>query len=147
MKMKRRENGLPFRVFLARRSEGDKKWNPANSPCLFCTSSFQSFWSDWGFPFSSSWVPPNPLYGFRTPATLQDADVWYPVNRTTGLWLVVTGAVTGGVSIWTFAAGFGLPAAPLVNLTPVVLGVVVMIVHGSVVSRRLKTSREEAETE
>ena len=96
-----------------------------------------------GIPLVMAWVPPNPIYGFRTTRTLQDPNVWYPVNRTTGFWLIVTGMVACGVSIWTFAVSLGLPAAPLVNLAPVVIGVIAMIVHGSVVGRRGMTVRQE----
>lgn len=33
-------------------------------------------------------IPPNPLYGVRTPKTLGDPKVWYPANRHAGLLLV-----------------------------------------------------------
>ena len=41
-----------------------------------------------GIPLIRRLVPPNPLYGFRLPATLRDRALWYTVNRRTG-WLVV----------------------------------------------------------
>jgi hypothetical protein len=94
-----------------------------------------------GVPLLMGWVPPNPLYGFRTVRT-QDPDVWYPVNRTTGVWLIVTGLVTFGIPSWTFFAGFGVPAAPLMNLVPVVIGLIAMIVHGTLIARRMATGRQ-----
>ena len=100
-----------------------------------------------GVPLLMTWVPPNPLYGFRTPRTLQDPEVWYAVNRTTGFWLIVTGVVAGGVAISTFAAGLGLPVAPLLNLTPVILGVTAMIAHGTLVGRKIMGTREERKAE
>ena len=35
-------------------------------------------------PLALGKVPPNRLYGFRTPRTLADDRVWYPVNRVAG---------------------------------------------------------------
>jgi hypothetical protein len=40
-------------------------------------------------------VPPNRLYGFRTPTTLSSPDAWYPINLATGLALIVAGALAG----------------------------------------------------
>jgi uncharacterized membrane protein len=37
-------------------------------------------------------VPPNRLYGFRTPKTLSSDQVWYPANRAAGIALLVAGA-------------------------------------------------------
>ena len=37
-------------------------------------------------------VPPNSVYGFRTPKTLSSQDVWYPANRAAG-WLMLVAAV------------------------------------------------------
>ena len=36
-------------------------------------------------------VPPNNWYGFRTPRTLSDPNVWYPANRIAGQYLAVAG--------------------------------------------------------
>jgi uncharacterized membrane protein len=99
-----------------------------------------------GIPLVLKWVPPNPLYGFRTARTLQDAKVCYPVNRTTGLWLIITGVVTCGVSIGTFTAEAGLPAAPVINLVPVIIGIAAMIVHGSLEGRNAANGREGTNT-
>lgn len=37
-------------------------------------------------------VGPNLAYGFRTPKTLSDPDIWYPANRASG-WFTFAGAV------------------------------------------------------
>jgi uncharacterized membrane protein len=37
-----------------------------------------------GFPLMQRWVPPNHVYGFRTPATLRDEDKWYRSNEVAG---------------------------------------------------------------
>ena len=36
-------------------------------------------------------VPPNPIYGFRTPKTLSSPEVWYVANRIAG-WFMIAGA-------------------------------------------------------
>jgi uncharacterized membrane protein len=32
-------------------------------------------------------VPPNGLYGFRTPKTLSSSEIWYEANRMSGIYL------------------------------------------------------------
>lgn len=44
-------------------------------------------------PLMLRWVPRNPLYGFRVPATLRDDDVWYEVNASAGRQAVGLGAI------------------------------------------------------
>ncbi len=39
-------------------------------------------------------VRPNPLYGFRTPKTLGDEEIWYDANEFSGRMLLRAGAVT-----------------------------------------------------
>jgi uncharacterized membrane protein len=89
-----------------------------------------------GIPLALRRVPPNSLYGFRTTTTLQDPKVWYSANRSTGLWLIITGVAVAGTALGTFFAGLGLPAAPLINLMPLILGLFAMIVHGTFICRR-----------
>jgi uncharacterized membrane protein len=88
-------------------------------------------------PLAMRWVPPNRVYGFRTRATLEDPNVWYPVNRVTGIWLIATGIATAAVSTSTFLAGLGLRAEPMVNLLPIVGGCVGILIHGLLLIRRL----------
>lgn len=38
-------------------------------------------------------VPPNPLYGFRVRATLQNPSLWYPVNRFAAKRLLWVGVI------------------------------------------------------
>lgn len=39
-------------------------------------------------------IAPNPLYGFRVRATLDNPDVWYPANKYSGWTLLVAGVLT-----------------------------------------------------
>jgi uncharacterized membrane protein len=44
-------------------------------------------------PMALGKVPPNPIYGFRTPKTLSSADIWYPANRAGGWFMIAAGAL------------------------------------------------------
>lgn len=46
-----------------------------------------------GYPMYRRMVKPNPIYGFRIRQTLDDPDIWYPVNERSGKHLIVTGAL------------------------------------------------------
>lgn len=46
-----------------------------------------------GLPMALDKIPPNALYGFRTPRTLADPDVWYEANREAGKALTAAGLV------------------------------------------------------
>lgn len=45
-----------------------------------------------GIPLALDKVPPNSLYGFRTPKTQSGPGIWYPANRFAGGSLIVAGA-------------------------------------------------------
>ncbi len=36
-------------------------------------------------------IPPNGLYGFRVKKTMEHPEIWYPVNRYGGKWLLAAG--------------------------------------------------------
>lgn len=38
-------------------------------------------------------VPPNGVYGFRTPKTLSSPEIWYPANRASGWFMLAAMAV------------------------------------------------------
>jgi hypothetical protein len=42
-------------------------------------------------PLIAGKIKPNALYGFRVPATLNNPDLWYPVNRYAARWLLIAG--------------------------------------------------------
>jgi uncharacterized membrane protein len=45
-------------------------------------------------PLAFGMVPPNGLYGFRTPKTLASRDIWYPANRFAGWLMLIAAALT-----------------------------------------------------
>jgi len=89
-----------------------------------------------GVPLVLGMVPPNMLYGFRTPRTLNNPSAWYPANRVTGLWMIATGLVTAAVDVYVYMAGIQLPAAAWSVLAPVMTGILAMVIHGVIVARR-----------
>ena len=48
-------------------------------------------------------IPPNGFYGFRTPRTLSDPNVWYPANRVAGRNLAVAGVIVSTTALVLFA--------------------------------------------
>jgi hypothetical protein len=99
-----------------------------------------------GIPLSQGWVRPNRLYGFRTPKTLHDPDVWYPTNRVGGYWGIATGIVGAVVSVSTFFSGLGLLAAAWLNFVPFGVGIVGIWTHGLLVIRRVTREKQTAGT-
>lgn len=52
-----------------------------------------------GIPFILGRVKPNAYFGFRTPKTLSDPNVWYEANRFMGYALLAAGAVIAGGAV------------------------------------------------
>ncbi len=44
-----------------------------------------------GIPLIARKIPPNALYGYRTPTTLSDEGIWYEANHGAGKDLVLAG--------------------------------------------------------
>lgn len=80
-----------------------------------------------GVPLWLGKVPPNRFYGFRTPRTVNDAEVWYPVNQMTGLDLTVAGAVASVAvvlaDLFTANPVTGAPWLVAAATVPILLGV------------------------
>lgn len=50
-------------------------------------------------PMIKGWLNPNPYYGFRVQATLDDPAVWFPANRYAGWRLLVAGLVIAAAAV------------------------------------------------
>ena len=83
-----------------------------------------------GIPLATGRVPPNGIYGFRTPATLSDSSLWYRVNRSAGIELAVGGALL-------LLLGMLWPDPPVPLLAVSVAAVVV--IHGLLTIRSRKS--------
>ena len=74
-------------------------------------------------PLAAQKVGPNPLYGFRTPRTLKDDRVWYPVNRVAGRNGIVLAGFLALASALLFAG---------ISATPVLGALAVLFVLGTI---------------
>ena len=54
-------------------------------------------------------IPPNGLYGFRVKKTMENPEIWYPVNAYAGKWLLAIG-------IGVAATAAGLSYIPGISL-------------------------------
>jgi uncharacterized membrane protein len=64
-------------------------------------------------PLALGKVPPNRFYGFRTPRTVSDPELWVPVNQMAGRALVPMGMAMAAVGL---AVVFGLMTAEAASL-------------------------------
>lgn len=73
-------------------------------------------------PLILRWVPPNLFYGFRTPRTLSNPDIWYPANAFSGQLLLAAAVVVAALT-WLLPASLPawLPIALLLGGLAVVL--------------------------
>jgi hypothetical protein len=75
-------------------------------------------------------IPPNGLYGFRVKKTMENPELWYPVNRRTGKWLLV-------VSAFIIVAAAGLSLVPDISLDAYslsVLGVFMLVFSAAIIA-------------
>jgi len=61
-------------------------------------------------------VPPNRIYGFRTPTTLSRPDIWYRANVFAGLALMVAAAVAAAIILFVPQLSAATAAVVLVAL-------------------------------
>lgn len=74
-------------------------------------------------PLIAGRVPPNRWYGFRTPRTLADPQVWYPANAYAGKRLLLLGLVVAGAALLLPRLWPGLDAdGYALGMTAVLLG-------------------------
>jgi hypothetical protein len=64
-------------------------------------------------------IPPNGLYGFRVKKTMENPEIWYPVNAYSGKWLFAAGVVQAVAAIGIYF----IPGLSLDFYAYVVLGV------------------------
>ncbi len=78
-------------------------------------------------PLAAQKIPPNRLYGFRTPRTVGDDRVWYPVNKVAGRNGLVTSMAVGLVGVLSVlgVAGFWSIAALVAFSMMMLVGTVV----------------------
>ena len=69
-------------------------------------------------------VPPNGLYGFRTPRTLSDRDLWFRANHFAGWALLIAAATSAALLGFAPRGGWDIPAYEVIAFAlPMVLAV------------------------
>jgi hypothetical protein len=91
-----------------------------------------------GVPLMLGRVRPNALYGFRTEATLRDANVWYPVNRAGGTAIIIGAVAVATAAVVTYVSRVSIESAAAMNLGVTLASVLAAAVHGWRVQRRLQ---------
>jgi uncharacterized membrane protein len=72
-------------------------------------------------------IKPNGLYGFRVRKTMENPEIWYPVNRFAGVCLFVCG-------LGIVAASIGLTLLPNMSIDGYSLGVTAVMVIALTIS-------------
>ena len=84
-------------------------------------------------------IPPNGFYGFRTPRTLSDPNVWYAANRVAGRNLAVAGVIVSTTALVLFAMHKSIPPRT-VDLTLLIVTLASFagaVVHSFIALRRM----------
>lgn len=68
-------------------------------------------------------IPPNGLYGFRVKKTLDNPEIWYPVNAYSGKWLLAASLV----QVLAAVVAFYIPGITLEVYAYIVLAVWVVV--------------------
>lgn len=84
-------------------------------------------------------IPPNAWYGFRTPRTLSDPDIWYAANRVAGRNLAVAGVIVSITALLVFAMhkGISVDSAVVILLAVTLTSLIGAVVHSFIALRRM----------
>ena len=84
-------------------------------------------------------IPPNGFYGFRTPRTLSDANIWYSANRVAGRNLAVTGVTVSTTALVVFSMHKSIPprTAAFMLLTVSMVSLFGAVLHSFLALRRM----------
>jgi uncharacterized membrane protein len=92
-----------------------------------------------GVPLRYKKVPPNWFYGFRTRKTLSSEEIWYPVNRVTGIDMIRLGSLVAVSALIMLALRHTVAPETGVIIVGAIGGVMAlwMLLHGFSVLRRM----------
>jgi len=84
-------------------------------------------------------IPPNSFYGFRTPRTLSDPNIWYPANRVAGRNLVIAGVIVATTALVVFSMHKTIPlrTASIVLLSVSMMSLAGAFIHSFLALRRM----------
>lgn len=84
-------------------------------------------------------IPPNRIYGFRTPKTLSDPQIWYEANRIMGNDMFLAGAVTtiSSMVMLLIARDWTVERVTLTLVMILIFSMVGVVWHGFSALRRM----------
>ena len=84
-------------------------------------------------------VPPNGFYGFRTPRTMSDPNLWYPANRVAGRNLAFAGLIVSTTALVVFSIHKSINprTATLTLLVVSMASLIGAVVHSWLAVRRM----------
>jgi uncharacterized membrane protein len=93
-----------------------------------------------GIPLLLEKVKPNWFYGFRTPTTIKNKDLWYKVNKQVGREFIIAGIIVLLCSIFMliFQPILTLIQLIIILLLLVHLSLIIIIIRGLFLLRKLK---------
>jgi uncharacterized membrane protein len=90
-----------------------------------------------GCPLYLAAIPPNSIYGFRVGKTLGSNEVWYAVNRTAGLELMLAGGLVAGIALLCYWLRVNDTVASLLCVAVLIASIVLSDVHCLMLAGRL----------
>ena len=94
-----------------------------------------------GVPMLLGRVPPNSLYGFRTPATVGEPALWYPANRYAGRRMIEAGLVLALASAALAFLGLSVDGYTLAGTGVLINALSVVIIRSLCFLKHLQASR------
>ena len=94
-----------------------------------------------GIPLILKKVKPNWFYGFRTPTTVKDKELWYKINRQVGREFIFAGIIViiGSIFLLIFQPILTLIQLIIILLLLVHTLLIIIISRGLFLLRKLKT--------
>ncbi len=91
-------------------------------------------------PLMFNKIKPNWWYGFRTPASVKNPEIWYPVNQAAAKQSIVLGILMIIVSLGLYSIGdMTVDATLIINSLVATTGLLVIAIKGVVTIRKLSS--------
>jgi uncharacterized membrane protein len=95
-----------------------------------------------GIPLLLGEFRPNAWYGCRTQKTVSSEEVWYPVNRVTGRYMIISGVavILSAFGVFILRRSLGPNHGAVILLVVLVLSVAGMVIESLRAQRKLSKS-------
>ncbi len=98
-------------------------------------------WIGLGIPLVRGKVRPNPWYGVRVRATLEDERLWYPVNRLCGFGMAIVGLLMVVTSVFLAAFPVRQDISVVIQLSIMVVGSTWVLIQTFAFLKKLQRNR------